>query len=290
MICHIYVIFMTELTSKTKLPMKIKTNPKYLKFTQNWHNLLQEGKASEITNLLTSGFSFNLSKKEFEDMLERNPTMTHLHYYFGIDKVQDEFVVLIIDNVSDAQGNHENVYVRTLKNKLPTDAFELLQKPIKQMPLDGILIPIEEALHRSFRWNLFCQNWLEYKINQTQERGNTFFFPLIANPIEGIQEIFKLNSAKQNAEGQNIISSNYAHHMFGLKLLKVLLRVDGIRIPENLRYQILDMKYYMVDIIVTNITDAATKGFADHSCICDNPEVVYKDGKYSLLPMENPII
>lgn len=259
-----------------------KNTEEYLKLTQNWQDIIIKGNHIEISNHMNSGFSFHITREEYEIMKKNNPK--YVHYYFGVE--DGNFKILIIDDVADKDGEHKSVFKRNFENELvdidPKNIPKLLEqlegniKSIESGELnekDNTITPIE-ALNRSFRWKLFSSNWLKHKIQHMAKMKSGIFFPLIKNPIEDLDDIFKSPD-----------SSNYAHHFFGLKLLKqkdsTVKNEDG-----TIQYPVDKMDNYMIDIIVTNITDMDyPEYFGDRSVIChEDYDKTYSGKKYSLLP------
>lgn len=253
-------------------------NTEYLKYTQNWQDLITKGDHLEISNHMNSGFSFHITRGEYNAMKINKPT--YVHYYFGIE--DGEFKILIIDDVADKAGNHGSVAKQTFKNELvdiDSDILEKLEGNIKSLESGELaeenkntITPIE-ALNRSFRWKLFSSNWLEYKIKDMREMKGRVFFPLIKNPIKDLDDVFTSTSG----------SSDYAHHFFGLKLIENNSIKDE---NGNLQFPVGKMGSYMIDIIVTNITDMNyPEYYGDDSIICrEGYDRTYSENRYSLLP------
>ncbi|WP_430412304.1 hypothetical protein [Kordia sp.] len=250
-------------------------NKTYLNYTQNWQNLLDTRNVLEISNHLNSGFSFHIDRKEYEKMKAKNPN--YVHYYFGIE--DGKFKILVIDDVSDKESAHDFVFEKELSNHIgELESREVLKcyQNLEVAPNanQDYLLPLVEALNRSFRWKMFSHNWLsiKYKGLRSNER---IYFPMIANPFEDLVGIF------EPEENGKTTKSDYAHHFFGLKRIK-----DREAKDENgLHYAVSKMSDYMIDIIVTNITDSdnTKEYFADRSCLCTDHKSYNKE-KYSLLP------
>lgn len=248
---------------------------KYLKHTQNWQDVLDSKDVLQISNHLNSGFSFHINREEYEKMKAKNPDF--VHYYFGIDN--GVFKILIIDDVSDANKDHSSVFQKELSNHVGELESRDLLKYYQNLQVtpntnQDYLLPLVEALNRSFRWKLFSHNWLsvKYKGLRSNER---IHFPMISNPFEDLVGVF------ESSENDETKKSDYAHHFFGLKRIK---EKEANSVPD-LHFAVSKMSDYMIDIIVTNITDFDnTKDyFADRSCLCTD-HTLYDKQKYSLLP------
>ncbi len=255
----------------------------YLSYTQSWQNLLSEKKIDKIVNHLNSGFSFNITKQEYSLLKENDYGIEPktVHYYFGIS--ENDFCIIIIDDVHDKNRDHSKVLVKRLLNGLGNEAIneaisELQITQLKEGENHEYLISLQEALNRSFRWKLLSRNWLEHKFKifkKTNTSGvENLFFPLISNPFEDLKGVFE-------PEDPNVPASKFAHHFFGLKLIQ-----KESQNQSDLKYPIAKLSNYREDIIVTNITSVTnTKPyFADHSCFCPKNVKTYTKENYSLLP------
>ena len=197
-------------------------NSDLLSYTKNWKSLAESKDISTIVKYMNSGFSFSITKEEYLKLKTNNPEF--IHYYFAIK--DGEFKILIIDNEADKIGDHTHVFEKSLSNEIQEPSLNLLSTK-------DVTISLEEALNRSFRWKLFSYNWLKAMSEKKYYKNHTI--PLIINPIEDLDNIFE-NSSDSNA-----------YHFFGLEEKNVN--------NDNDEYSINAMDHYMIDIIVTNITN-----------------------------------
>lgn len=234
-------------------------NQNYTRYTQNWKSLVASKDVFTISNYLNSGFSFHISYNEYHKMKMQDSKL--IHYYFAI--INKQFKVLVIDDVADKKGDHTNVLIKDLSNKLHEDT-------IGNIDSGDYSIPLKVALERSFRWKLFSHNWIEYMLKNSKYKEHTF--PLIINPISDLDLAFKNNKKA------------LAYHFFGLKDVKS--NISTLDASDSYQYEIHPMENYMIDIIVTNITDSDTdKGeMGDVSCPGGTKFIEQNTEDFSLLP------
>ncbi|SNR85496.1 hypothetical protein [Dokdonia pacifica] len=241
--------------------MTLKKNIKknLLSYTNEWKKLTETKDIDSIIKYMNSGFSFYITRKEYNIIQANQPE--YVHYYFAIkDK---EFKILIIDNKADEAGDHTHVFEKSLSNEIQDLSLNL-------MGSKDVTISMEEALNRSFRWNLFSYNWLKAMSEKKYYKDHTI--PLIINPIKDLENIFKNTS------------ESYAYHFFGLK--------ENNTNNDDDQYSINSMDNYMIDLIVTNVTsihntDNEDDSANDNSCIGGGCAVtIHNEKKHSLFPKE----
>ena len=264
----------------------MKTKKEYLKYTENWHNLFSKYRAVDVERLaleiskhLNSGFSFSISRDEYNIMKNKAIEPTSVHYYFGISE-EGKFKILILDNIADAHKIEAEILEKDLTSYIEELDLSNLENYIggdKKLGTFENTISMNESLNRAFRWKLFSQNWLVDKFNSVHER---LFFPLIVNPFQDLKDIFEPNS---NTDKVSQTTCNHAHHFFGLKQVgtgKITNNDHG----RNLEYSVGKLSNYTIDIIVTNITkmDSTKNKYEDDSCPCYPKGMAKKD--YFLMP------
>lgn len=247
--------------------MEPKINLEYLSHTQKWQDNFAKPNALQISQHLNSGFTFSISRNEYEQMKANGRNPKDIHYYLGINK-DKEFVILVIDDVSDALGNHDNVFIKKLTNSI-SDSF------IGAPEQGGYEISFKDALTRSFRWKLLATDWINYKFDNFD--GDNMFYPLIKNSFKDLITVF------------NRKSCDYAHHFFGLQDKRLLP-------PENKNIVpiIDDFSHYILDIMITNIVPKEERKdtFVDASWPWDfnitqaERLKMIESGKYSLLSLK----
>lgn len=232
---------------------KLEKKGRYQKYTQNWQNLITSSKnssdVSEISRKLNSGFSFAISDEEYKTMKENRPE--YVHYYFGVSD-EGEFIILVIDDVSDDKRDFDKVLEKKTGNSLPElEKGELLLGLEKQIQIkkenSDVNLSALEALKRSFRWNISSENWLKFVMKDMTRENDEFFFPLMKNPFKDLENVFEPKNQKSRD------ASGFAHHFFGLKEIKEEDRTKANQ--RELKAEINSMSSYSMDIIITNLVD-----------------------------------
>ena len=237
----------------------------YKTYTQEWKSLVASKDVHRITKHLNSGFSFYISREEYEQMKANNPE--YVHYYFGIKN--GTFTILVIDNVADKQADHSNILEKELSNQLNERFISAVDQSLTpDAAKKDNVISLQEALERSFRWKLFAYNWIEAMANG---KYSECIFPMIINPFEDLDNVFKKEE------------HTHAYHFMGLKKTKkALLRATK---EDQDQYAVGNMEDYMIDIIITNITQYDnTDDMNDNSCPGGTMLIVTNKSDFSLLP------
>lgn len=257
-----------------------RTLEEYRELTGNWQNLFnKDGDFRKVFTYLNSGFTFPLLKNQYEKIIEEQPILKNLtnennsgndyfmNYYYGIDK-QGNFVILMIDSISDGQGKHEMVFEVKFDDNLLEEykrglqlindyAKNIIEDDLKNTDSNTTSISTLEALNRFLNWNLFSQKWVEHhfkellKISEKDESNTITCFPVIQLPFVGINTLFK-----DNDELTSI------HHFFGLLNKKY----NEEELSNDLGLTINDFNF---DIVVTGTSnEGVPRYFKNVSCIC----------------------
>ncbi|MEM6722215.1 MAG: hypothetical protein AAF611_23005, partial [Bacteroidota bacterium] len=265
----------------------------YQELTGNWQELLNDKDGFSKTFIhLNSGFIFPLAKKQYEEIINKYPEILEnrkndngtnkdfMNYYFGIE--EGKFVILMIDSISDRNGNIEMVFKVTFGESLITkyrQGIEIIFDQIDNLIADDKRddypqenrISALRAMDRFLKWSLFGQEWVENYFSVLKDKKNNegkedYYFPVIRFPFSGIKELFDKKEKPDTL-----------YHFFGLKK-KQNVKKNNIENP---------IETYDFDLLATANSDQGFPNtFSNFSCICEADDEIKRSNEFSLLPSQ----